>query len=107
MLDGETGQPVAGALVTLEATRAFYRRVRPARAQTPVRVVLTVRTDLNGRYKFRSLRPGTFYLSFRGGPGGVATAVIDELKVGRQQTVEVPPVRLAKGATVTVRLHLQ
>ena len=26
------------------------------------------------------------------------------MKVGRQQTVEVPPVRLAKGATVTVRL---
>jgi hypothetical protein len=101
VIDGETGQPVAEALVTMEPLGRVIGGFAP-RGRKAGPGGLAVRTDLNGRYKFRSLRPDTFWLSFRGGPGGIATAVLDELKVGRQQTVEVPPVRIAKGATVTV-----
>ena len=57
-----------------------------------------------GRYSFRSLSPRTVSLSFRSGPAGLASASIDALTVGPNQTVEVPPVRLAKGAIVSVRL---
>ena len=103
VIDGETGQPVAGALVTMEPLGRYRGMFAPRDHRAGVGA-LEARADGNGRYKFRSLRPGTFWLSFRGGLGGVATALLDELKVGRQQTVEVPPVRLAKGATVTVLL---
>ncbi len=90
VIDGETGQPVAKALVTLEPLGRFIGGFAP-RGHRAGPGGLEVRTDLNGRYKFRSLHPGTFWLSFRGGPGGIATAVLDELKVGRQQTVEARP----------------
>jgi beta-lactamase regulating signal transducer with metallopeptidase domain/protocatechuate 3,4-dioxygenase beta subunit/5-hydroxyisourate hydrolase-like protein (transthyretin family) len=103
VIDGETGKPVAEALVTMEPLGRFIGGFAPRDRRAGVGA-LEARTDANGRYRFRSLRPGTFWLSFRGGPGGVATAVLDELKVGRQQTVEVPPVRISKGATVMVRL---
>jgi beta-lactamase regulating signal transducer with metallopeptidase domain/5-hydroxyisourate hydrolase-like protein (transthyretin family)/uncharacterized GH25 family protein len=105
VLDGETGQPVAEALVTMEPLGRYRGMFAPRDHRAGVGA-LESRTDGNGRYKFRSLRPGTFWLSFRGGPGGVATAILDGLKVGRQQTVDVPPVRIAKGATVTLRLVL-
>ncbi len=103
VIDGDTGQPVADALVSLETLGHFAGGFAPW-GRRAGRGGIAVTTDRNGRYKFRPVGPGTFNLSFRGGLGGVASAAIDALKVGRQQTVEVPPIRLAKGATVTVRL---
>jgi beta-lactamase regulating signal transducer with metallopeptidase domain len=101
VIDGETGQPVAGAVVTLQRLGHVEEEFEP-RGGKHGRPLVT--TDSKGRYQVRSLGPGTLNLSFRGGPAGVASGIIETLKVGRGQTVEVPPVRLAKGAIVAVRL---
>jgi beta-lactamase regulating signal transducer with metallopeptidase domain/5-hydroxyisourate hydrolase-like protein (transthyretin family) len=108
VIDGETGQPLPGALVTMQRLGHFGDDRAPQwigqRAAARLSPGLTVTTDLKGRYKFGSLWPDTFNLSFRSGPGGVTSASMDALSVGQAQTVEVPPVRLAKGAIVAVRL---
>ncbi|HEX4073397.1 MAG TPA: carboxypeptidase regulatory-like domain-containing protein, partial [Planctomycetaceae bacterium] len=103
VIDGETGRPVAGAHVTLQTLGYFGGGFAP-RGRRANSHGLAATTDLNGNYKFRSLWPGAFNLSCTGGPDGVASASIEAFNVGRAKTVEVPPVRLAKGAIVAVRL---
>jgi protocatechuate 3,4-dioxygenase beta subunit len=101
--DSETGRPVAGARVTMQRLGHVGESFEP-RGGGRASHGRTVTTDLEGRYQFRSLGPGAFTLYFRDGSGGVASASIDKASVGPRETLEVPPVRLAKGANVTVRL---
>jgi len=103
VIDGDTAQPVADVLVTMgglgHSAEAWAPPGGGGKRRRP-----QVTTDFKGRYQFRSLGPKAFNLSFRGGPAGVASATIDAITVGRNQILEVPPVRLAKGAIVSVRL---
>jgi len=103
VIDDETHRPVPGARVTMQGLGHVGERFVPPGSGRESHG-RTVTTDLEGRYQFRSLGPGAFTLYFRGGPGGVASASIDRASVGSRETLEVPPVRLAKGANVTIRL---
>jgi Carboxypeptidase regulatory-like domain len=96
---GDTGQPAAGVVVTLQelgwdgASDNRFRWFHPHAT-----------TDSAGRYRFRTLPAQRFNLSVRGGPQGLASAGIDALEVRLGQTVEAPLLRLAKGGLVHGRL---
>ncbi len=103
VIDDETRRPVPGARVTMQRLGHVGERFVPPGGGGELHGH-TVSTDLEGRYQFEGLGPGSFTLDFRGGLGGAASARIDRASVGAKQTLEVPTVRLAKGANVTVRL---
>ena len=96
---GDTGQPAAGVLVTLQelgwdgASDNRFRWFHPH-----------AMTDSAGRYRFRTLPAQRFNLSVRGGPQGLVSAGIDAIEVRLGQTVEAPLLRLAKGGLVHGRL---